>query len=92
MLDPLSPSHFPDKPNLEKPEKPLEETREAGDSEGYRFNFYGRGKRKKKKSSDNQPSNDYNETSPVLLQLSEEARAKLKKQRLINELRKKPQG
>ena len=92
MLDPLSPSYFPDKPSPEKPEKPIAEAKETSDSEGYRFNIYGRARNKKKKNSENQSSNDYNESSPVLLQLSDEAREKLKKQRLINELRKKPKG
>ena len=49
MLEPISPSHIPDKPPNDKEEKPLAQTDNIEDSEGYRFNFFGRSRKKKKR-------------------------------------------
>lgn len=85
MLEPISPSHIPDKaPNI-KEEKPLAQTDNIEDSEGYRFNFFSRSKKKNKETSATQEENVYNEEDSVKLSLSPEAEKEIEKQRRLKE-------
>ena len=86
MLEPISPSHRPEKPPQDKEEVPLAETDNIEDSEGYRFNFFGRSrKRKEKKTGATQKQNVYNNQEAVNLTLSPEAEEELEKQRRLKE-------
>lgn len=85
MLEPISPSHIPDKPPNDKEEKPLAQTDNIEDSEGYRFNFFGRSRKKKKENSASQKQNVYNDEKSVKLNLSPEAEKEIEKQRRLKE-------
>lgn len=85
MLEPISPSHIPEKAPRTNEEKPLAETDNIEDSEGYRFSFFNRSKKKKKHSDASTDKNVYNEESSVRLNLSPEAEKELERQRRLKE-------
>lgn len=93
MLEPLSPSHIPEKPTEVKEDNPLKPGEEIGDSEGYSFNFFQRSKKRKQsqKTDERSASSVYNKSNAVNLELSEEAQAKLQKQRELKKNRSKNQ-
>ena len=93
MLEPISPSHIPEKPQPPKEDQPLPKMQESGDSEGFRFVFYRRGKKKSQEkqsdeTDDTSSSVLYNEEQAVNLNLSPEALAKIERQRRLKEKRK----
>ena len=85
MLEPVNPSHIPDKPSKDIEEKPLGQADNIGDSEGYRFNFFGRLRKKKGKKSESEKEKVYNDDKAVELTLSPEAEKELEKQRRLKE-------
>jgi hypothetical protein len=93
MLEPITPSHRPEKPTIAKDEKPLGQADNIGDSEGYRFNFFGGPKKKKqsKKKDAAEAKNVYNSENAVKLNLSPEAESELEKQRQLKEKNSKKQ-
>ena len=86
MLEPVSPSHIPNKPSKSTDEKPLAQADNISDSDGYRFNFFGSlRKKKEKKRSESNEENVYNDDKAVKLNLSPEAEKELEKQRRLKE-------
>lgn len=93
MLEPLSPSHIPDKLPEVKEDSPLKPSEQAGDSNGYSFNFFRRSKKRKQSEKKGESSNSsvYNQDSAVKVELSEEAKEKLQRQRELKKNRRKNQ-
>lgn len=91
MLEPLSPSHIPEKPTEINDEHPLKPGEEIGDSNGYSFNFFKKSKKSKqsKKNDESSDSSVYNQDNAVTLELSDEAKAKLQRQRELKKNRRK---
>lgn len=97
MLEPLSPSHIPDKIPEEKEDAHVEAAKAAkaaADGGGSRFNFFRRSKKRKQSAhnGDSEASSVYNDEEAVNLQLSPEAIEKLKKQRELKKNRKNQDG
>ena len=67
MLEPLSPSHIPDKIPEVKEDVSLKPTEQAGDSDGYSFNFFKRSKKRKQseKKDESKGASVYNQSSAV---------------------------
>ncbi|MCM8538094.1 MAG: hypothetical protein NE334_19280 [Lentisphaeraceae bacterium] len=91
MLEPITPSTPPDKPTKTTEEKPIAQSENVSDSEGYRFNFFGGPKKKKQKKNAASTKNVYNEENAVKLSLSPEAEKELEKQRRLKDLKDKSQ-
>ena len=89
MLEPIGPSYQPDKPSSQKDEKPIAQTSESNDSEGYRFNFFSRMSQKQKEDKGKDKKKQYCEDQAVDLKLSPEAIEKMKKQRNLKENKNK---
>jgi len=93
MLEPLSPSHIPEKTPEIQEDKHLNPTEPTGDSAGYRFNFFSRSKKRKQsgKTGESDSSSVYNDDNAVNLQLSPEALDKIQRQRDLKKKRRKNQ-
>ena len=93
MLEPLSPSHIPDKPTEINEDAKLKASEEIGDSNGYSFNFFKRSKKRKQsqKNGESSDSSVYNQNNAVNLELSDEAQQKLQRQRELKRNRSKNQ-
>ncbi len=84
MLEPVSPSHIPEKIPEIPQDKELEPTTNEDDGGGYSFNFFKKSKKKTKELNSTNatiPNNAYNDDNPVNLQLSPEALEKMEKLR-----------
>ena len=93
MLEPLSPTHIPDQTPEVNEDKHLNPADAAGDSEGFSSNFFKRSKKRKqtKKDDESSSSSVYNQDNAVNLQLSQEARDKIQRQRELKNKRRKSQ-
>lgn len=72
MLDPINTRNRTDNTDPVKEKGALGESAKAGEGEGYRFNFFGKGKKSDKKNETKKKQSQ--NTEPVVLQLSEEAK------------------
>ena len=90
MLEPLSPSHIPDKLPEVKEDAQLKKSEPTGDSEGYSFNFFKRSKKRKQseKKDESDKASVYNDNCAVKVDLSDEAKEKLLRQRELKKNRK----
>jgi hypothetical protein len=93
MLEPITPSHIPEKIPQSKDENPLGEAAKAGDGEGYRFNLFSRFKKPKQitKPDERDKLIVYNDVEAVQLTLSPEAHIEIEKQRRLKEIHKNSQ-